>query len=333
MNRVATLVTAVVVLITFGVAPRAWADEIRLKNGDRVTGKVISLLKGVLKLDTGHGVLDLPWAEVTAATIDMPIILTVTGQPAETVSTLSLADGQIVVRPGVTIPAAQVVELARPAPPLTVTGGANVGFLSTGGNTDVNSLRVDGDLAVRADRNRYRTATVVNHAADRGVETASNYNISGRYDRFFNPRLYATASGLFTHDTFRDLDLRSALGLGAGYQVADTARVRFGVEGGYGYVKEQFGTAPDDSYHAIRENVSLDVFALGKRVTFFHRHDGFFGVTGEDNLLMQTRTGVRSGLGGGMVATLQYDFDYDKSPAPGRTTTDRSVGLTFGYRF
>ena len=333
MNRVATLVTAVVVVLSFGLVSRVWADEVRLKNGDRVTGKVVSLQKGVLKFDTGHGTLDLAWADVTAATIDMPIILTVAGQPAETVSTVSLANGQIVVRPGVTVPVAQVASLARPAPALTVVGGANVGFLSTGGNTDVNSLRVDGDVVARAAANRYTAATVVNRAVNLGVETASNYTINGRYDRFFNPRVYANASGLFTHDKFRDLDLRSALGLGMGYQVADTSRLRLGVEGGYGYVNERFGVAPDESYHAVRENVSVDVFTLGKRVTFFHRHDGFFGFTGEDNLFVQTRNGVRSALGGGLVATIQFDVEYDKSPAPGRKTTDRSVGLTFGYRF
>lgn len=332
MNRVA-LVTVVVVLLAFSSISPAWADEVRLKNGDRVTGKVVSLQKGVLRFDTGRGLLDLPWADVTAATIDTPIILAVTGQPAETLTTLSLSNGQIVVRPGVTVPVAQVASLTRPAPPMTLVGGANVGFLSTGGNTDVNSLRVDGDVVARAALNRYTAATVVNRAVDRGVETASNYTISGRYDRFFNPRLYANGSGLFTHDKFRDLDLRSALGLGLGYQAADSSRLRLGVEGGYGYVDERFAVAVDESYHAARETVALDVFALGKRVTFFHRHDGFFGFTGEDNLFVQTRNGVRSALGGGLVATIQFDIEYDKSPSPGRKTTDRSVGLTFGYRF
>ena len=333
MSRVATLVTAVIVLILLGAVPRAWADEVRLKNGDRVSGTVVSLQNGVLKFDTGRGTLDLAWTDVTALTIDTPIILTVTGQPAETVATLSLADGQVVVRPGVTIPVGQVVALARPAPAVTATGGANVGFLSTGGNTDVNSLRVDGDAVVRTIRDRYTAGVVINHAADQGVDKTNNQTVSGRYDRFFTQRFYANATGLFTHDPFRDLDLRSAIGLGLGYQVADTSRVRFGVEGGYGYVNERFAVAPDDTYHAFRENVTLEVFALARRVTFFHRHDGYFGLTGEDNLFVQTRNGVRSSLVGGLVATVQFDLDYDKSPSPGRTQTDRSVGLTFGYRF
>ena len=65
----------------------------------------------------------------------------------------------------------------------------------------------------------------------------------------------------------------------------------------------------------------------------FHQHDGYVGVSGTDNLFVNTLTGLRAGLVGGMVATLQYDFDYDRSPAQGRGTTDRSLSITFGYRF
>ena len=229
-----------------------------------------------------------------------------------------------------TVPVGEVEALSRP---VTVTGGANVGFLSTGGNTDVNSLRVDADVVVRNYRNRYTGGGVLSRAADGGVETARNATVSGRYDRFFNPRLYANATALFTRDNFRDIDLRSAIGLGLGYQVADNALLKLSVEGGYGYVDERFDAAPDENYQAFRETVTIDVYTLGKRVTFFHRQDGFFGFTGDDNLFVQTRNGVRGGLAGGLVATVQFDLDYDRSPAVGREHTDRSVGLTFGYRF
>lgn len=333
MTRTATLLCAIVTLCLLLPGRAAWADEVRLKNGDRITGTVVSLAAGVLKFNSGHGTLDLPWGDVVAVTVDAPIIVTGAGRAPETVATLTLADGQVTLAPGVTLPAGDVVTLGRPAGPPTVAGGANVGILSTGGNTDVSSLRADGDVVVRADRNRYTAGGVVNRAVDRGVETARNATVSGRYDRFFNARLYANASALFTNDRFRDLDLRSALGLGLGYQVADTARLRLGVEGGYGYVNERFDLAPDESYHALRENAALDVYALARRITFFHRHDGFFGVTGDDNLFIQTRNGVRAGLGGGLVTTIQFDVDYDRSPSPGRKQTDRAVGFTLGYRF
>jgi putative salt-induced outer membrane protein YdiY len=324
------LVLAATVLIAFRPA---WADEVRLKNGDRITGKVVSLQRGILKFDTGHGSLDLPWDDIVAATIDTPLILTAAGRPPETVRTMTVGEGQVAIGPGVAIMANQVTALARPAAPPMFTGGANVGLISTGGNTDVNSLRLDGDLVVRAARNRYTSAVIVNRSVDHDVETARNGTLNVRYDRFLTTHMYANGTALFTHDRFRDIDLRSALGAGLGFQAVETPRMRFGAEGGYGYVQERFRVAAKQSYHAVRENATLDVFAFGRRMTFFHRHDGFFGLTDTNNLFVQTRVGVRGSLMGGLAATLQFDVDYDRSPSPGRKRIDRSVGLTFGYRF
>ena len=105
------------------------------------------------------------------------------------------------------------------------------------------------------------------------------------------------------------------------------------LEGGYGLVDERFDGADDNRYSAVREAVSFEVQLAGPRLVAFHLNDGYLGVTGTDNLFVNTLTGVRAGLVGGLVATMQYDFDYDRSPAPGRGRTDRAFALTFGYRF
>jgi putative salt-induced outer membrane protein YdiY len=145
--------------------------------------------------------------------------------------------------------------------------------------------------------------------------------------------VFVNGNGIFTNDRFRDLDLRTALGAGLGYQVLDTAMAKLSVEGGLGWVDENFDGAPDDSYTALRDAARLDVLLVADRVTLFHQHDGYFGVTGEDNLFVKMQNGVRLALVAGFVTTAQLDFDYDRSPAPGRRTTDRTFALTFGYRF
>jgi putative salt-induced outer membrane protein YdiY len=320
-------------LVIAGFAAAAGADEIRLKNGDRLTGKVVSLEKGVLKFDTGHGALDLPWADVVGLAVTDPILVTMSGRPVQTVTIVAGDNGQIVLQPGGAVVLTEVVGFARPEPPLKITGGANAGILKTSGNTDVSSLRLDGEVVARAAANRYSASGIVNRTSDRGAETARNSTAALRYDRFFSKRLYANASGIFTNDKFRDLDLRTALGLGLGYQVADNTRFKIGVEGGYGYVSEHYALSPDNSYHALRETLSADAFVGAKRLVLFHRNDLYYGVTGNDNFFIQTRNGARVALAAGLVATLQYDVDYTQSPAPGRKNSDQAVGFTFGYRF
>ena len=205
--------------------------------------------------------------------------------------------------------------------------------MATGGNSAVNSLRLDADGVLRARANRYTANASANRAEDRGVETARNWTTSLQYDRFVSPRLFVNANTILTSDAFRDLDLRSALGTGVGFQFADTARLKFSADAGLGFVRENFSSGPDNQYTALREAGKLDLLVVGDRLVLFHRHDGYFGVTGDDNLFVKTQNGVRLALLARFVTTMQLDLDYDRSPAPGRRHTDRTFALTFGYRF
>ena len=314
-------------------APAA-ADEILLTNGDRFTGTVVSLTGGVLTVDTAYGQVKIGWESVANLAITDPILVTIGAAPPVAVRvTQGDAAGRIVLEPGGPTELAQVVGFARPRPAVEMVGGANAGFLTTGGNTDVSSTRVDADASIRQLDNRYTLNAAVNRAKDRGTLTAQNWTAGGNYDRFLTERMFVNANAIFTNDRFRDLDLRTALGGGLGYQVLNTARARLTANAGLGWVNENFEAGVDDSYTAARESAALDVFIVADRVTFFHNHDGYFGVTGEDNLFFRMRNGVRLGLVGGLVTTLQHDLDYDRSPAPGRRNTDRTFALTFGYRF
>jgi putative salt-induced outer membrane protein YdiY len=310
------------------------ADQVILTNGDRVTGTVASLGGKTLTVTTPHGQLKIAWADIGGLVIDDPVLVRIgDAPPAEVRIAPGDAAGRVMLNPGGSVELIQIVALTRPTPPLTFDGGANAGMMRTGGNTDVNSLRLDADATIRQSANRYTAAAVLNRAKDRGLETAENWNTALNYDRFLTERLFANANSIFTNDKFRDLDLRTALGAGLGYQVLDTALVKLTANGGLGWVNENFDVAEDDSYTAAREGAGLEVSIVPDRIQFFHQHDGYFGVTGEDNLFVRMRNGVRLGLVGGLVTTVQHDLDYDRSPAPGRRNTDRTFALTFGYRF
>jgi putative salt-induced outer membrane protein YdiY len=320
-------------LLTLLTAAPAHADEVLLKNGDRLTGTVASLAGGVLTLSTPYGAVRIPWAEVTRLTIQDPILAVVAGAPATQVTIGAAANGQATLQPGGLVALADITSLARPQPPVIIDGGANAGVITTAGNTDVNNLRLDGDVVARANMNRYSASAAVTRAKDREVETARNWTTAFKYDRFVSTRMFLNANAILTNDRFRDLDLRTAVGAGVGYQVLTGPRVTLTADGGLGYVNENLESQPDDSYTALRESVSFTAFAIPDRIQFFHVHDGYFGVTGEDNLFVRMQNGVRLPLAAGFVTTLRHDLDYDRSPAVGRSNTDRTLALTLGYRF
>lgn len=329
--RTRLLTLALVAILTGS----AFADEVQLRGGDRYTGTVVSLAGGTLTFKATHGELKIPWAEVTSLTSTTPLRIKIGNQPETTITAIApgAAPGSVTLTPGGAANLADIGSFGPLTPPIVITGGANAGFLQTSGNSSINTLRLDGDVSVRQGANRYRGNAAVNRAENDDLLTAKNWTSGLNYDRFLTKKLFATANAIFTNDDFRDLDLRTALGAGLGYQVIDTTRVKLTANGGVGWVKENFAIAEDNDYTALREGAALDVFLVPNRVALFHKHDGYFGVTGEDNLFFKMQNGIRLSVVAGLVTTLEWDLDYDKSPSPGRENSDKTFSLTFGYRF
>ena len=330
------MTTRTLLVLALLLPAAAAADEVRLASGDRMTGTVQSLSGGTLLLETPHGPLRIPWAEVVALTIDAPILATLDGVDAEPapVTIAAAADaGRVALQPGGEVALASLVALARPPAGLIVAGSANAGFVSTAGNTDLNTLHLDADLVARTEANRVTLAMAVNRAEDGDVESARNWSASAKYDRFLSPRLFLNSNAIFTQDRFRDLDLRTALGAGIGYQILQTPRVTLTADAGIGWVDENRAVGPSNRYAAARESAALAVAVIPGLVELFHQHDGYFGVTGDDERFVRAQNGIRLQLPGGLATTLRLDFDYDASPSPGRRDTDQTVSLTLGYRF
>ena len=98
-------------------------------------------------------------------------------------------------------------------------------------------------------------------------------------------------------------------------------------------MNEDYLVDATNDYTAARESAALDFLAIPNRITFFHKHDGYFGLDNDDNQFVKTNNGVRISVLRNFVTTVQLDVDYDASPSPGRLRTDRTWAVTFGSRF
>src|SRR6185503_15891106 len=154
--------------------------------------------------------------------IDQPMLVTVgTAVPASATFAAADANGQVTLVPGGPVALTEIVALARPQPAWVITGGG-AGIVQTAGNTQVNNVRLSGDVVARGAADRYTVSAIATHANDNGLESARNWSLTGKYDRFLTSRLFANANANFTNDRFRDIDLRTALGAGLGYQILQT---------------------------------------------------------------------------------------------------------------
>lgn len=311
-----------------------------LRNGDRVSGEIVRLERGRLLVRTPYaGEVRIDWREVGTLSTDQPIYVTVDevnrvqatfGQSDAGSATLTGGDW---LESG-PLPLNRITAMTRePEPPVKVTGRINVGASATSGNTDTEKLHADAEVIARSVKNRFTIGGAVNKAEDSGVETESNWIAYLKYDHFISRKWYAYSNADMESDDFKDIKLRTTLGIGAGYQFLETPATNVSVEGGVNYVNTDFEVAADESYPAGRLASKLDHYLFGSKTQFFHRNEGFFALDDSENVFVRTQTGLRWPVIERLAATAQYNVDWDANPAPGRSRTDRTILFTLGYNW
>jgi putative salt-induced outer membrane protein YdiY len=218
-----------------------------------------------------------------------------------------------------------------PEPSVKLKGHANVGISTAKGNTDTGTQHFDGEFVARTAKNRYTLGAEYNRAEDQGEKTEKNALGFAKYDHFLTKKWYFYSNASFEKDEFKDINLRSAIGAGMGYQFLETALTNLSFEAGLSYVNEDFELGQDDDYPAGRWSLDFDRYFLNKVIQFFHFHEGFVGLEDTEDLFIRSRTGLRLPVYKNIKATTQFNFDWDNSPAPGRKRRDYMYLFTLGY--
>jgi putative salt-induced outer membrane protein YdiY len=287
-------------LLSYGFGTVALADEVKLKNGDRLTGTIVKSDGKNLTVKTEFaGVVNIVWDAVDQVTTTQPIYLslndgqtvagTVAGEAGQYEVTTKDAGKVSVAKVAIkTIrneeeQKAYVAEADRLRNPRLIdlwSGTFDAGYSLTRGNADTNTFTL-GAAAVRATtRDKISLYATVIKATARskttGLEedTANAIRGGGRYDMNLTSRSFAFGFTDLEFDEFQKLDLRMVLGGGAGWHAIKNDRTTFDVFGGGSYNKEYFSTGLHrSSGEALAgEELSHKLSArslLKQRMTFF----------------------------------------------------------------
>jgi putative salt-induced outer membrane protein YdiY len=338
----------------YGLLPiPAAADEVRLKNGDVLTGEIVKKETGILVFKTSYaGQIQIQWSEIETLTSDNPVHIILTDN--------SNLRGPLV---GTTEPGAAKIQLAKakdkteeeedeeknerefdllktryinPTPDLSGegvrwTGNINAGGTVTQGNTETKLLRFDAETIARTQHNRYTVGGVFNRVQDHGHNTQFNTRGYGKYDHFLTPQWYAYANATGENDRFRDLRLRSTTGAGSGYQVFETPNLNLAIEGGLNYIKQDYYVAKDESYPGARWAIKYDQLIFKSATKLFHEHEVLVGLQDTSHILLSSKTGLRFPFLFNFNATTQFNYNWDSSPSPGRKKADSTLLFTLGY--
>jgi putative salt-induced outer membrane protein len=240
-------------------AHSALADQVTLKNGDRLSGTIVKTDDDKLELKSEFaGDIKLPWSAVVAIVSAEPLHIALkNGQTIVGVVTTKDEKFEVAAPNGsIEAPKAEVVAVRNNAEqavymrmehPRVIdlwAGLADAGLSFTRGNSDSTSFALTGKAARTSKRTKvslYATEIYARSTlAGITFTTASAIRGGARVDVNLRGRTFAFGLADFEHDRFQALDLRSVLGGGLGYHLIKEKERTFDVFGGVTYNQEYY---------------------------------------------------------------------------------------------
>jgi putative salt-induced outer membrane protein YdiY len=319
------------------------ADELLMKDGSRLHGKVVKKEDGILEFKTTFaGVIKVQWAEVSELHADEPVTVMRANEETSTATAIKNTEQATLLESGADEPASSIEpdELAfiNPAPwrlgeGIKWTGRVNLDLKTQRGNTDKDEFDADAEMEMRRRHDRFTLTGQYEKDKDAGIVTDENWKLNNKYDHFLSKKLYYGAVLLLEHDKFADLDLRTAVGPHIGYQFFESTAMNLNVDLGILYVDENFDMAEDDDYWSLGWLFNFDRYLVPDRVQFYHRHTGLLDVGDSDNLNINSWTGFRFPLYMGIVASTEAEIEYDGGAPDNVDKTDKTYRVKLGYQW
>ena len=328
-------------LIAATAAP-ALADTVTTKNNDRLSGTIVELADGQLKLQPGYGgdKITIPMDHVSGITSDKPLRVTLE-DGTQIVGTAVAAPGGTMALEAkdlgktVSVQIDKITEVRQgDAPPkkaLRTEGRINIGLTRNRGNTENRNYHGDGEFTARTKKNRFRLGGEFNKVQEDGSVSEDNETAYTRYDHFISKRWYMNSNMRLHRDRMKDLSLRTTAGIGMGYQFLDSDTAKLSTEAGINYIHEDYKGAPDTSEPAGRWAINYQQDIPYTKLVLFHDQEGLWSLENSHNYIITTKTGIRIPLAGNLNATAEFDYDYDNDPIPGNKKEDFAYIFSLGY--
>jgi putative salt-induced outer membrane protein YdiY len=317
------------------------ADEVFMKNGDRLSGKIVSKIGDKLVLETAYtGKIEIQWDAISHLTTDNPVRITLDDETELKGMLLVSDDTDVRVITDVDagpkfIPLHRIAAINPPQlPSFKISGQANLGISLERGNTDEDNYHLDAESIFRWPNDRIMVAFDGDLEKNNSKITEQEAELLVDYDHFLNKNLYLTIGPLFEHDKFADLDLRTTVMAGAGYQVFENDRTNLAIKGGPGYAWEKFDDSEDDDYPVAVWRLRFDHYLFEAwKLQAFHNHRLSKSLDEPSDYTFDSKTGLRIPIYGPLQATLQFNFDRDNAPGDDVKKNDYEYLLTVGYRW
>lgn len=227
----------------------------------------------------------------------------------------------------VRVRAQEATETAHP-----VKATMNVGYVQTGGNTEVVTMLASDKLAWKTGSWVYTQDAEAVYGKNQGIENAGRYNFGLRADDGLSARasLYGLTS--YKRNVYGGVERQFDEGIGAVYHAILPKPQLLDFELGLGLLQRRTTEPRDEAFSTGRVAARYKYFFPGK-ATFEASSDWVVNLQHTDDTDVEALAKLAAPLAGGISLSLGYDAQYRSQPLPGLERLDWTIsaGLQLNY--
>lgn len=315
-------------------------DQITLKDGSIIRGKITGSRDGVIAIDTDFaGSLSVTLDQVAAVQTQEPTVIQLADETVISDQPLRIESEQLLVSSDAMLQKSYAIsELAvvNPEPwelgqGYRWTGLVSLALLKERGNTDSDELDYSTESSWRSKRDRYTLRLRGENDESDGQKTAEAWVGEGKYDYFLDGPYYVGLKLFAEHDKFTDVDLRYLIGPFIGRQFYEEPVFTLSGELGVSYVNEDFITADDQEYPAANTTVEASSNYLGGDSRLYFRNTAVWNLDETSEVIVNTTLGLAFPLLWGLEAGVEALLEYDSGAVEDVDELDQTYRFRLGY--
>jgi putative salt-induced outer membrane protein YdiY len=310
-------------------------ERVWLKNGDRLTGKVLKVDGKKLVLKARYGEVKIKLGNVKALESERALKVEL-GPDQVFVGKLTVDDkGQTVLEHDGQRSAvdnfASVTSIADPKEFPKWNAQVFASGVASGGNTREKAMHIDANVTGRWKKTRLAFDAAADYGEAFGEVTTRKAHAQARGDYFFSGPYYGYVRYRAENDKFQSIRLRSIAGLGLGWEVFNNDDGLLDLALGSSYITEDLMDNQPDYGYATADLTANFSYKIYDGVTFGENLIGFQSLKNEKDLRLVSTTSLAVSITSFLAWEQKFVVEWNNTPAEDTKRTDWRylTGLTF----
>jgi len=327
--------TLVFCLLFFSV--HSFADVIYLKNGDRITGEIKKIWDESVSIEPAYSdEFDVDLDDIASMETDKPFDIELyNGKQGDYKIVRSDNEGEIILKDDaeeIVLSLADMKRVEEIEDFYEWEARLDMSQSLSRGNTDSFTANINGNLEMKwGDHRTLYTLSTIREELD-GSKVKEKDRVNASYNWFFNDPWFFAVNLNVERDPIVFLDSRVSVNPAVGYDIFDDPDLFLSIQAGGGYQSEEIdGVTETGSLLDWRLRYSQDFF--NGDLELFHNHQMYKNLSGRENLVFNSVTGVRYDITDDIYINAQLNYDTDSQPSDNTVSDDLTILFGAGIEF